>query len=409
MTADDTKKRAQKAKSKPAQYGSDIDLEEFTFSESEAGIFEDLDDISEDDRKLVQEVGFNPDSKNVSGSYIQFDNESFHADVFSRVEGLEVLATSEALRQYDWLSDYIWKSVSVDTDKFTAASELEPYEGYFIRAKAGARIKMPVQSCLIIKKNRGVQNVHNIIIAEEDSELHIITGCATPSNVERSLHLGISEFYVKKNAQLTFTMVHKWNEQTDVRPRSSALIEEGGTFLSSYALLSSARSIQSYPKVRLIGNRARANLYSVIYGTKNSVYDVGGLLSLEAPKSNGKVISKSIATEQSEIIARGELIGLAKDTKARLECDGLLLSDEAVIRAIPMLSARAEGTELSHEATVGKVGVEQLSYLMSRGLSEEEATTLIVNGFVKLQVPDLPPALQRSIDDAVALALKGGM
>jgi len=110
-----------------------------------------------------------------------------------------------------------------------------------------------------------------------------------------------------------------------------------------------------------------------------------------------------------EIIARGDLVGLSSQTKARLECDGLLISDSAVIRAVPMLVARAEGAELSHEATVGKVGAEQLNYLMSRGLDEEEATSLIIRGFVKLKVPGLPPALQSSIDDAIKMSLEGGM
>ena len=136
---------------------------------------------------------------------------------------------------------------------------------------------------------------------------------------------------------------------------------------------------------------------------------IHGFLFLESPHTSGKVISRTIATDESEIIARGDLIGAAPETKARLECDGLLISDKAAIRAVPMLQAKAEGTELSHEATVGKVGADQLNYLMSRGLSEEESTSLIVSGFVKLKVPDLPPALQSAIDDAVKLSLAGGM
>ncbi|MBN2229317.1 MAG: SufD family Fe-S cluster assembly protein [Candidatus Thorarchaeota archaeon] len=409
MTSDDTKKRAQSAKEKPAQYGTDIDLENYDYSKSKPGEIESLDDLSEKDRTLVQEVGFDPSQKKVSGSFMQFDNESFLADVLLQQEGLEVLPMMEALQKYSWLNDYLWNAVPVDADKYTARSELVDYNGYFIRARAGASIKMPVQSCLIMKKNQSVQNVHNIVIAEEGSELHIITGCATPSSVEQSLHLGVSEFYIKKKAKLTFTMVHRWSEKTDVRPRSSTIVEENGIFISSYAILSPLKSIQTFPKVRLVGSGAKADLHSVVYGSKTSLYDVGGLLSLEAPKSNGKVISRSIATDESEIIARGDLIGLSGNTKARLECDGLLISNSAVIRAIPMLSARAEGAELSHEATVGKVGAEQLSYLMSRGLDEDEATSLIIRGFMKLKVPGLPPALQSSIDDAIKLSLEGGM
>ncbi len=409
MPSDNKKKRAHSAREKPSQYGSDIDLENYNYSTSKPNDLESLDELSEQDRILTQEVGFDPSQERVSATFMQFDNESFLADVLIQQEGLEVMPTDQALQKYDWLHDYLWNAVQVDTDKYTARSELENYSGYFIRATAGSKIKMPVQSCLIMKKNQSVQNVHNIVIAEEGSELHIITGCATPSNVEQSLHLGVSEFYVKKKARLTFTMVHRWSEMTDVRPRSATIVEENGTFISSYAILSPLKSIQTFPKVRLVEPGAKADLYSVVYGSKKSKYDIGGLLSLEAPNSSGKVISRSIATDECEIIARGDLIGLSGETRGRLECDGLLVSNTAVIRAVPMLAARAEGSELSHEATVGKVGAEQLSYLMSRGLNEEEATSLIIRGFVKLKVPDLPPALQKSIDDAIKMSMEGSM
>lgn len=409
MPSEDMKKRAKSAKDKQAQYGDDIDLDKYDYATDEVRELESIDEVSSSDQSLVSEVGFDTSQKSVSASFIQFDAESILADVLLSQEGLEVLPMSQALKQYDWLQDYLWNAVSVDIDKYTARSELESYNGYFIRAKAGAKIGMPVQSCLIMKKNQAVQNVHNIIIAEEDSELHIINGCATPSEVEQSLHLGVTEFYVKKNAQLSFTMVHRWSEKTDVRPRSAAIVEENGTYISSYALLSPLKSIQTFPKVRLVDSGAKADLYSIVYGSKESKYDVGGLLSLEAPRANGKVVSRSIATESSEIIARGDIVGLSGQTKGRLECDGLLISDSAVIRAVPMLLARAEGAELSHEATVGKVGAEQLSYLMSRGLSEEEATSLIIRGFVKLKVPGLPDALQKSIDTAIKMSLEGGM
>ena len=409
MTSNDSKKRAQAAKEKKSEYGDDLDLDDYSYDSSPPNQMDSLDELSEGDRSLASDVGFNPASEGVAGSFIQFDNESILADVLMQQDGLEVLPITEAIQRYDFVKDHLWNAVPVDADKYTAQSEIADYNGYFIRAKAGAQIEMPVQSCLIMKKNQSVQNVHNIVIAEEGSQLHIITGCATPSGVERSLHLGISEFYVKRKAKLTFTMVHRWNEMTDVRPRSATIVDEGGTYISSYAILSPLKSIQTFPKVILAGSRAKADLYSVVYGSKNSHYDIGGLLSLNASKAQGKVVSRAIATDQSEIIARGDLIGLDGDTRGRLECDGLLLSNEASIRAVPMLHAKAEGAELSHEATVGKVGAEQLSYLMSRGLDEEEATALIIRGFVKLKVPDLPPALQSSIDEAIKLSLVGGM
>ena len=400
--------RAKRALTRPATFGEDLDLDRYTFKPTEPQRLT-VEDLSDEDRRLVEEVGFNPEGRDVAGSYIQFDNESFLADVFIKQEGLEVLPTRVALERYDWLHDYLWRAVPVDADKYTALSELREYDGYFIRAHEGQSIQMPVQTCLVIKRGKSIQNVHNIVIAEPGSELHIVTGCATPSHVERSLHLGVSEFYIKRGARLTFTMVHKWNEAVDVRPRTGVVVERNGIYVSSYAILSPVRSLQTYPKVRLIGRNARADLYTVVYGVGRSRYDVGGLLSLEAPGTRGKVVSRTIAKDQSEVTARGELSGQVSGVRARLECNGLLLSEEARIRAVPILDASAEGVELSHEATVGKVGADQLNYLMSRGLTEDEATSLIVRGFMHLKAPDLPPSLQRAIDEAVQMTLEKGL
>ncbi|MHA1245803.1 MAG: SufB/SufD family protein [Candidatus Thorarchaeota archaeon] len=407
-STDDVRERAKRAMNRPAKYGNDLDLSEYQFDAVGSKTLS-IEEVPEEDKALAEEVGFDSTEQSVAGSFMQFDNESFLADVLIKQEGLEVLPTPVALEEYDWLRDYLWRAVPVDADKYTAVSELQGYGGYFIRALEGEKVEMPVQTCLVIKRGRSVQNVHNIVIAEPDSELHIITGCATPTEVERSLHLGVSEFYVKRNAKLTFTMVHKWNEEIDVRPRTGAIVETNGVFITSYAILSPARSLQTYPRVRLVGRNARADLYSVVYGTGTSRYDVGGALVFEAPGARGKVISRSIATDQAQIIARGELVGKTAGVRGRLECNGLLLNEGARIAAVPMLDAVAEGVELSHEATVGKVGADQLNYLMSRGLTEEEATSLIVSGFMHLKTPDLPPPLQKAIDDAVKMTLEKGL
>ncbi len=406
--SDDIKERARRALDRPSVFGDDLDLSEYRVEETEERRL-DVKELTDEDRMLLEEVGFDVGQRSVAGSFMQFDNESVLADVMIKQEGLEVLPTRRALEKYDWLEDYLWRAVPVDADKYTALSELHGYDGYFIRAEEGAKIEMPVQTCLVIKKGRSIQNVHNIVIAEQGAELHIVTGCATPSHVERALHLGISEFYVKRDARLTFTMVHKWNEAVDVRPRTGVMVDTNGVYVSSYAILSPVKSLQTYPKVHLVGRNARADLYTVVYGTGTSKYDVGGLLSLEARGTRGKVISRTIATDQSQIIARGELQGRVNGVRARLECNGLLLSDSAGIRAVPILDASAEGVELSHEATVGKVGADQLNYLMSRGLTEDEATSLIVRGFMHLKAPDLPPRLQKAIDDAVRMTLEKGL
>ena len=136
-------------------------------------------------------------------------------------EGVELMPLRQALKVHDWLKDYVWKAVQPDTDKYTAETYLQKADGYFIRALPGAKVKMPVQTCLLLKNRNTKQYVHNVLIAEEGSEFEVVTGCATTKGVEKGLHLGISEFFLKKNSKLTFTMIHNWSEFIGVRPRTS--------------------------------------------------------------------------------------------------------------------------------------------------------------------------------------------
>ncbi|MEM2142509.1 MAG: SufD family Fe-S cluster assembly protein [Candidatus Thorarchaeota archaeon] len=394
------------AESDGAPTRNDAELSQFDFGGYEENTIE-MRDLSEEDRKTASAVGYGLDAdSSVAGTYMQIDNEGFLAEVLGQPRGLEVMTLNEAVSRHSWLKNYLWNAVSSSTDSYTQASKRARYNGYFIRASAGAKIDLPVQSCLMIKRGGIAQNVHNIVIAEEGSELHVITGCTTPGVSEPSLHIGISEFYVKRNAKLSFTMIHRWSDQVDVRPRSAIVVEENGTYVSNYVILSAAKSIQTSPRVILGGKHAHADLYSVIYGSGRSSYDIGGALVLRGTGSNGRIISRAIATEHADIVARGEIVGETDGVKARLECNGLIVSDTARIRAIPILEALAQGVELSHEATVGRIGADQLNYLMSRGLTEDEATSLVIGGFIRLTSPGLPRSIQQYIDDAIRMTIE---
>ena len=281
-------------------------------------------------------------------------------------------ASRRPLERYQGLPDYYWKALDPDKDDFTRQTAKEVHGGYFIRTKKGAVIPHPVQSCLYIKGKDVAQAVHNVVVVEEDSEVHIITGCATAHGVQSALHLGISEFYVKKNGRLTFTMVHNWGEQVAVRPRTAVHVEENGAFVSNYILLKPVRTMQSYPAVYLNGPGGLARFNSVIVAPEGSHVDTGNKIILNAPNTRGEIISKTITTGGT-IIARGFIGGNAVPARGHLECKGLILG-QGVIHAIPELVGSVPGVELSHEAAVGKIAREEIEYLMARGLDEEEAT-----------------------------------
>ena len=287
----------------------------------------------------------------------------------------------------------------MDADKYTARAQLDLHDGYVIRALPGSKVIYPVQACLYLEKEGLSQNVHNIIIAEEGSELHIITGCATAAHLRRGLHVGVSEFYVKKNAKLSFTMIHYWAEEMMVRPRSVGQVEEGGLFLNNYICMKPVRSLQMYPTTHLVGKGAVARFYSLLVGSPGSEMDVGGRIFLKEPDSRAEIIARTISNG-GHIVARGDLVGEVPGVKAHLECRGLILNGGS-IHAIPELHGKAEGVEMSHEAAVGKIAQDEILYLMSRGLSEDEATSTIVRGFLSVDIPGLPPALKAQIDRAV--------
>jgi hypothetical protein len=333
-----------------------------------------------------------------AGTYLQMDNTPIHHSI--RQEGVEVMAVSEALKKYDWMTDYYWKAVAVDTDKYTANTELNRGDGYFIRALPGQKTTFPVQACLYLAKSKMLQNVHNVIIAEEGSELHIITGCAAGTKDEPGLHIGVSEFFIKKGAKVTFTMIHRWNPATAVRPRTVAIIEEDGLFLSNYLLMNPVHSIQMYPSARCVGENATVRFNSILVAGKDSSLDIGSRVFLNAKGAKTEIVSRAITTG-GNITARGYIEGNAIDVKGHLECRGLILGEKGTIYAIPELKGTLAGIDLSHEAAVGKIAEEEVEYLMARGLTRNEATATIVRGFLRVDIEGLPPLLATELKRAV--------
>jgi Fe-S cluster assembly scaffold protein SufB len=395
---EDLRERAAKAVDKKAPFGPDVDLKQFDPAPVPHTYMadEEMCELPPQEQKRLIMAGLDVTQKGRSGTFFQKDTSVIHCH--SQQQGIEVMPIRKALEQ-EWIRDYYWKLAAVDADKFTAAAELGLHDGYMIRALPGSRSIYPVQACLYLDKEGLQQNVHNIIIAEENSELHIITGCSTSPHMKRGVHIGISEFFIKKNAKLSFTMIHNWAEDMMVRPRSVAQVEEGGLFLNNYVCMKPVKSLQMYPTTHLIGRDAVARFYSIIVGSPGCEYDLGGRIFLKSPGNKAEIVARAISNG-GKIIARGHLIGEVPDIKAHLECKGLLLQG-GLIHAIPELEGHVDGVEMSHEAAVGKIAQEEIAYLMSRGLSEEEATSTIVRGFLNVDIPGLPPPLRAEIDRAI--------
>ncbi|HDN68572.1 MAG TPA: SufD family Fe-S cluster assembly protein, partial [Methanomicrobia archaeon] len=268
------------------------------------------------------------------------------------------------------------------------------------------KVTMPVQSCLFITTEKIGQKVHNIVIAEEGSELHIITGCSVAHAVNSALHLGVSEFFVKRGAKITFTMIHNWSRGVEVRPRSAVVIEDDGTFISNYILMTPVKSLQMYPTAYCVGRNARATFQTVIYAHGDARIDSGSRAVLQGAGSRAEIISRVIATENAKVVARSDVVGEGENAKGHIECQGLMLSDTAEVESIPELKATRRDLVLSHEAAVGKIAEEEIQYLMARGLSEEEATSVIIRGFLNVDITGLPEALARETKKMFEMSLE---
>ena len=366
-----------------------------------------LSSLPEEVIRRAQDVGIKVEEEERAGTYFQVDHSVVFRGVQRALEGrAEIISTREALQRYDWVKDYWWKILDVAQDEYTALAELKWDQGYFIRIFEGQKVDLPLQACLFISKDNLNQNVHNLIIAEPGSEVQIITGCTIHPNVRRGLHVGVTEFFIKKGAKVTFTMLHSWAQDFDARPRSAALLEEGATFVSNYVCLRPVKSLQMYPVAYCKGSKSTARFNAILYGVGNSRLDVGSKVVLEGPGARGEVITRALASDNAQIYARGLLVGEREDTKAHLECRGLLLSDDALIHAIPELIAKVKGAELSHEAAVGKIAEDQIRYLMARGFSEEEAQSLIVRGFMDVSILGLPSALESEVRKMIEMTTK---
>lgn len=400
----DGEDRVRKALEKKGAFGPDVDMGLYDKADMKESI-SDLKDADKDTRQIMENVGVVTDDSNRAGTIMFIDNSMSHCSN-KMPEGVDLMPTQEALKKFDWLKDYYWKAMDPEKDKFTARTYLEEADGYFIHVKPGMKVVDPIQSCMLIGTKKGAQVLHNIILVDEGASLEIITGCTTGNHVNDALHIGVSEIYVKKGASCVFSMIHHWGTKTVVRPRTACIVEEGGSFVNNYVLLNPVGTLQSFPVCKLNGKGASCKFNTVCLADAGSNVDTGGSVELNAPETTAEVISRNIV-RGGNIIARGRLMGNAPGIKAHLECRSIMIGEKGSTEAIPELGSTVPDVEMTHEAAVGKIARDQIEYLMSRGLSEDDAVSMIVRGFLVGGIKGLPDHLRAEIDEAMEKANLG--
>lgn len=362
--------------------------------------------IDEVDEVKIKRSGIDLDEAGRIGSFVVSNNHVTHVSM--RQEGVEMIPIQDALAKYPEYRDKLWTLVDKDKDEYTKDAYADTQSGYFIRIKAGVKAFMPFQACFFVKQDRFKQKVHNLIIMEDNSSLHIINGCAAASYLAEGSHIGVTEMFVGKNAHLMYTMIHDWAKNVEVRPRSAIRVDEGGTYISNYIALRDTKITQMYPSAELAGTGAVAKFNTLVLAPEGSVYDLGAKVMLNAEGTRAEVLNRSIS-DGGTVIARGKLEGNSPKIFAHLECDGLMLKDKGLISAIPELETRFSDVNMSHEAAIGKIDEEQILYLMSRGIPKADAVSAIVSGFMDVKIFGLPPALEEEIKKSLKSLGSGGL
>jgi Fe-S cluster assembly scaffold protein SufB len=388
-----------------ARYGPDVDLAQYLKTNPPISTVSKIELMPKKIIERLKNVGIDPKEKEKAGSYIQLDHNIVYKKRF--YSNIDLLSLEEVLHDEEFIQKYYWKLIDVGQDKFTAAAQLYGHGGYIIKTKKNQKMDIPIQACLLIKSKEAFQAPHNVIIAEPGSTLHVVTGCtAMPESV--GLHAGITEFYIKKKATVTFTMIHDWSNVTNVRPRTAAIVEEDGVFINNYLNFSPSglKSLQSYPFVHLKGDNSRAFMSSIIVGRATSNIDLGSAITMSGKNSKGEIISRSISKESSQIIARARIISQASGTKGHIECRGLIMSDNSRIWTVPELDSTVKDVELTHEAAVGKLAEDEIFYLLSKGMTRDEAISTLVRGFLDVKITGLPQILEKQIKLVADLSAK---
>lgn len=342
----------------------------------------------------------------VSESGIVIENKTAHHKDVGLVD-VEYLPLKAAMKKYPQYKDKLWNLVAKDKNDITKEVFAEgDTNGIFVLAKKGSKNIVPLKTCFLINQNDLDQKIHNLFVVEEGAELHIVSGCSVDSKSKKNFHKAVTEMYVGIGATLTYTMIHDWNKDTEVLPVTAIKQEEDSVYMSNYITFEAVKRMKSCPTV-VVGKNAKCFMNSVIFAPRGSYYDVGGKVILEGEGSSADIISRNV-TSGGTVIMPAIIESKAGKTKGHIECSALMLEEDSILHAIPELKTESPDAELTHEAAIGKISQDELNYLMSRGLTEEEAQNIIIRGFLNIEIQGLPESIIQQIQKATEMVEKKG-
>jgi Fe-S cluster assembly protein SufB len=372
------------------------------------------DDVPETIKNTFDKLGIpEAERKFLAGVGAQYESEMVYHNIQEHLakQGVIFLSIEEGLRQHpDLFRQYFGTVIPIEDNKFAALNSAVWSGGSFVYVPKGIHVELPLQAYFRLNVANIGQFERSLIIVDEGAQVHYVEGCTAPQYSTNSFHSGVIEIVVKKGARMRYTTIQNWSTNVYNLVTQRATVEENGTMEWVDCNLGSKVTMK-YPSCYLMGKGAHGEILSVAFAGKDQDQDAGGKILHFAPDTSSKITSKSISKNGGRSSYRG-LIKVAKgatNAKSNVVCDALLLDPASRSDTYPTIEIDEEDVTIGHEASVSKVGEEQLFYLMSRGLSEEEATTMVVSGFIEPLVKELPMEYAVEMNRLIQLQMEGSV
>ncbi len=372
------------------------------------------DDVPDTIKNTFEKLGIpEAEQKFLAGVGAQYESEMVYHSILEHLEkqGVIFVSIEDGLRKHpDLFREYFGTVIPIEDNKFAALNSAVWSGGSFVYVPKGVKVDLPLQAYFRLNAANIGQFERTLIIADEGAQVHYVEGCTAPTYSTDSFHSGVIEIIVKKDARVRYSTIQNWSNNVYNLVTQRAKVFENGTMEWVDANLGSKVTMK-YPSCYLMEPGARGEILSIAFAGRGQHQDAGGKVVHFAPNTSSKITSKSISKGGGRASYRGllKVYKGAENVKSNVVCDALLLDDKSRSDTYPYIEIDEEDVTIGHEASVSKVGEEQLFYLMSRGLSEEEATTMVVSGFIEPLVKELPMEYAVEMNRLIQLQMEGSI
>ncbi|KHE72035.1 Fe-S cluster assembly protein SufB [Halobacillus sp. BBL2006] len=372
------------------------------------------DEVPEEIKNTFDRLGIpEAEQKYLAGVSAQYESEVVYHNMEKDLEDMGVIFkdTDSALKENeDIFKEYFGKVIPPSDNKFAALNSAVWSGGSFIYVPKDTKVETPLQAYFRINSENMGQFERTLIIADEGSSVHYVEGCTAPTYSSSSLHSAVVEIFVKDNAYCRYTTIQNWANNVYNLVTKRAVAESNATMEWVDGNLGSKLTMK-YPAVLLKGEGARGMTLSIALAGKGQHQDAGAKMHHLAPNTSSTIVSKSISKHGGKVTYRGivQFGRKAEGARSNVECDTLIMDNESTSDTIPYNEIMNENISLEHEAKVSKVSEEQLFYLMSRGISEEEATEMIVMGFIEPFTKELPMEYAVEMNRLIKFEMEGSI